>query len=1073
MMKNAADDAIAKRRAELRRLQQQRGKSAGIAERLSQQAHATTLANNLNPRRAAAPMMMRSAVTNNNSRFGVAAAAASSSMEVGGNARLTTARRLDESYNTTNHHLGNNGVAAMNNNNTTAANASYGPTAASQKLTSTNRTQATMAVKRTSEIFPPNASSKSSSMVRQQHPHNRHTNNVAPPAAMPSTNITNNMTMGSTKNNSHQYQQVSPPVVQQTTISVKAPPKQQYPQYHQQQSPSTVVMTNSHNQSPSLNSIQSTSSYTSTSNKSSTTTATTTKSSPFGQARVTKVIPALSLSGSSNNGSGGGGIIESVKSLVPPLNMLDPPLLVDDDKAVGKSGGGAVNTATATVDKKKVPLKRVGDTTKLLLKKDNGVTTVKNDKMTTPRQHGDDGEVMEAEVINSGQSTPIHTNCAENSPLESVVDAPSSASANNKNGGSTKAGDDGSKSQAAAVLPDVSATLQEAKMALAEQQVDDAKTTAVTTENDSRPKELDKEEKGVENHQPPQSTKEVKNGSTNNGKKNINLSLLKLDLERSEKEKLEALEQVARLKSLLEAGGVGRNGNNGETSSSRSSSLEQMSTIDSPRRGTTPRNGGGGFFGGGNTTPRGGGTPNRFTPGRGGRAGVPPLAWGSPRSGNSRADSRSGSPERGHHHHHPYGLMMSGTPRVRASPLPKQFNRVISDTKLNKKTGGGDDADGGAAATPREERVEEEFLSAAARSIPNEYGTPLASYFVRRPHVTDDSLDQNETDELAKVAIDLWGNNKCTHLSSGDEYKKNASVFKPESLEIVACIEADGSVFTLSGECNARHGKVSTVSSGFDEDDVNIAGKEYEWSVFDNVEEMDRALGRVSYIDEEGNEREYWLDSIYEEALTTRESYCTSMISAAFTLKEVRGPLAQKREQSASWNQRMQSQPMPMQSFAPPKSTLDGSVKMSRPPLNQQHVPQSNANVPQNQSQRSEPLSKVEMPTNPAKKVPVTSESASKASSSKEETKQKQSPPPEEYEPSDSALTVMVVALFSFFFKLSWLVIKTPFRIASMILTFWIMLIAVRVLCLFLADDNGAWDIGAGVEYEYNMPGIY
>ena len=216
-------------------------------------------------------------------------------------------------------------------------------------------------------------------------------------------------------------------------------------------------------------------------------------------------------------------------------------------------------------------------------------------------------------------------------------------------------------------------------------------------------------------------------------------------------------------------------------------------------------------------------------------------------------------------------------------------------------------------------------------------------------------------------------------------------------------------------------------------------------------------------------------DEIYEEALTTRESYCTSMISSAFTLKEVRGPLAQKREQPASWNQTMQSQPTQMQSFAQPKSTLNGSVNMSHPLLNQQNVPQSHANVPQNQSQRSEPTTKVEIPTNPVKKEPLTSETTSKASSAKEESKdqQKQSPPPEEYEPSDSALTVMVVALFSLFFKLSWLVIKTPFRIASMILTFWIMLIAVRVLCLFFADDNGAWDVGAGVEYEYNMPGIY
>jgi hypothetical protein len=198
------------------------------------------------------------------------------------------------------------------------------------------------------------------------------------------------------------------------------------------------------------------------------------------------------------------------------------------------------------------------------------------------------------------------------------------------------------------------------------------------------------------------------------------------------------------------------------------------------------------------------------------------------------------------------------------------------------------------------------------------------------------------------------------------------------------------------------------------------------------------------------------------------------MISAAFILKEVKGPLAQKREQPVSWNQTMQvSQPVQMmQSVAPLKSTLEGSLNTSYPPMNQQNAPQY---APQNQSQRSEPMPKADMPTIPTKNEPSTSETAATTKSAKEEAKQKQSPPPppEEYEPSDSALTVMVVYLFSIFFKLTWLVIKTPFRIGSMIFTFCVMMMALRVLCLFLADDNGAWDIGAGVEYEYNMPGIY
>ena len=821
-MRNTADDAIAKRRAELRRLQQQRGKSAGITERLSQAAAASS--------NRGAPMMRSVVVNNHNtSRFGTAA-----SKMTGGKTQQVTARRLDESYKTNNI----NGVAT-NNFKSAAANGPPAP----QKMTNTNNSAAAssipiMAAKRTSEIFPPKRSSTSSS-ISSSSAVNRQQNqtNIAPPATMPSNN-NNNMTMGST--NSHHYQQQQPPPQKQQSTT-KPPPKQQYSQYQQppqpQQPPpavtnSPIIHNYNHHQSPSLNSIQSTSSYGSSSNSNNTT------KSPFGQARVTKVIPALSLNGTHGGGLGG------VKSLVPPLSMLDPPPLLDEAAKVG--GGGNVGNVggVAAPSVVKVPLKTVNVAKKLSSVKGDDANDT--DKLTTPRERKEDEK--EGEIINSGQSTPIHANLMEESPPKSVV----AAAASDDGGGSTGAGDDGKKSKTA-VLPDVNATLQEAKMALVQEKVDGADITATNNETDSSPKENEKEQEEV-NHQPQSKKEEEKHipakdesSNTSNGK-NTNLSRLKLDLERSEKEKLEALEQVAKLKSLLEAGGVGSS-NGGEAPRS---SLDQMrSTIDSPRRTvTTPRSGGGGGFGigGGITTPRGGNTPNRFTPNR---SHLPPLAWGTPRSGNSRAGSRTGSPE----HHGHYGSM-SGTPRVRASPLPKQLNRVVSDTQLNKKAG--DDDDG---TTPQEERVEEQFLVAAARSIPNEYGTPLASYFVRRPHMTDDSLEKNETDELAKLAIDLWGN-KCTHLSSSDDYKKYASVFKPESLEIVACIEADGSVFTLSGECNARHGKVSTMSSNngsFDEDDSNIVDKEYDWIVFDNVEEMDRALGRVSYIDEEGNEREYWL----------------------------------------------------------------------------------------------------------------------------------------------------------------------------------------------------------------------
>lgn len=46
-------------------------------------------------------------------------------------------------------------------------------------------------------------------------------------------------------------------------------------------------------------------------------------------------------------------------------------------------------------------------------------------------------------------------------------------------------------------------------------------------------------------------------------------------------------------------------------------------------------------------------------------------------------------------------------------------------------------------------------------------------------------------------------------------------------------------------------------------------------------------LGFVSYIDWNGMESEYFLDAIFEEALATRNSYCSSLISAAMVLQTV------------------------------------------------------------------------------------------------------------------------------------------------------------------------------------------
>lgn len=470
---------------------------------------------------------------------------------------------------------------------------------------------------------------------------------------------------------------------------------------------------------------------------------------------------------------------------------------------------------------------------------------------------------------------------------------------------------------------------------------------------------------------------------------------------------------------------------------------------------------------------------------------IPPL---TPRS---RPGSRAASPERGGGG----GLLVSqslgqnlnqdlsqGRGRRMMTPLPRQL-------KTGGNSGGHERgiASGGSGVQSFQgsSSIEHEYLVAAAKSIPNEYGTQLASYLVRRPY------------------IDLEGDGvtySYAHFTDKNGYLQNGTAFDPNSLEIVAYIEADGSVFTLTGRSNARHGKQSG---------NNAANPNVDWAIFDHVEEMDRALGKVTYIDVEGNEREYWLDSIYEEALTTRESYCMSMISAAFALKEVTGSMSGGRTsfqnvggannthvmqqppmqqlntasplefmQSSSQNNgsannkdgsmQHDQQPPPMQTFQPSNQMMqDGNNNNMTPPMNEGNIAQQSmpTSMPNAQPEYRDPS---QQPAAQYQQPPSKEKQSQPQSDTKQATAKKTMPPKEEeYEPADSALPHMVIYLFSLLFSFLWFFIKIPFTIGSTIFTFWVVVVALRLFWLFFADDNGAWEMGAGVEYEYNMPGIY
>lgn len=159
----------------------------------------------------------------------------------------------------------------------------------------------------------------------------------------------------------------------------------------------------------------------------------------------------------------------------------------------------------------------------------------------------------------------------------------------------------------------------------------------------------------------------------------------------------------------------------------------------------------------------------------------------------------------------------------------------------------------------------------------------------------------------------------------------------------------------------------------------------------------------------------------------------------------------------------------------PPKQSQDGPNNLT--PLMPSTQPKSSkpngTSFPLDPSQPAQN----QPPSKPTTKLAPTKEKQPKPNTTSDEkqplTSTTKPPPDEAYEPADSALPFMVISLFSLLFSTAWFFVKIPFKIGFSFVTFWSLIIGLRIAWLFLADDNGAWEMGAGVDYEYNMPGIY
>jgi hypothetical protein len=222
-----------------------------------------------------------------------------------------------------------------------------------------------------------------------------------------------------------------------------------------------------------------------------------------------------------------------------------------------------------------------------------------------------------------------------------------------------------------------------------------------------------------------------------------------------------------------------------------------------------------------------------------------------------------------------------------------------------------------------------------------------------------------------------------------------------------------------------------------------------------------------------------------------------SLISAAYALKEVMGggSFAMPTPQSVPVQQQ---QPPTLSDGGFEQPPNDSDIPQSAEPAHQamgasavppvEGIP-SDQQTTQKSSEWPEPIAiPDESPPRPMPSVATPNEqqrsSESKPSVPLTEDAQttprpdeNQSPtkmqPEEEYEPAESALTFMLIHLFSLLFSIAWFFVKIPLRIGSLLFKFVATIVALRVLWLLLADDNGACDIGACVDHRYNMPGIY
>lgn len=318
-----------------------------------------------------------------------------------------------------------------------------------------------------------------------------------------------------------------------------------------------------------------------------------------------------------------------------------------------------------------------------------------------------------------------------------------------------------------------------------------------------------------------------------------------------------------------------------------------------------------------------------------------------------------------------------------------------------------------------------DIASRAVDTVEYIFESTLATYIVRKPYGGNEQMECTFKDENTY-------NDQGTSVnwnSSVLNYLQQATVKDERTLEVAAKLKADGSILLVYGS-SCKHGTLTISSEG---------NEEFEFKSFNNAEYMDESLGKVIYIDTEGNDGEYWLDPVYEEALSIRESYCSNVFSAALAL-EASSPKTDSSPPPGNQNSfhafHVAHQPQPQVVKPPMIDACIGTEDLQLPPAtvsptkNEQKLGQSD--------ERSQAGVK-------EKKIDI--ESFEKPGIG-----------------STDILSSFIIFFFSSIFSLLWFIFMIPVHISKVAITLMLVIAIYQIVWTSLAD----YEVTALIDMNYN-----